>query len=473
MNRDILVHKNTRGLQDGYNAMLDRLKTGAVSLSIELTANGVRYWATAPQPMTLIRLVARRDAVPPGMDVVDPQHGYEVINPDAPHCLYLDIEDERAGRDNDALFRLTLSVMRDMLVNTFGDAIDAAHICIDATNESKLSKHVIYPHVIFKDLRSTRAFMRKVTDRIDADDTYAPLRWPFNEKGERRVYPWVIDTSVYSRFRCFRLPLCRKRKPNSTPLTISVEQSTYVFPSTDTLERVLEATAQWRLHTGIGSQVVRAVEEPPMLSMAAAGRRNPRTSVPITIALDNWTDNVFLRTAWDAIDGQRWWPHNKKAVKVEKPDAISVYLYASADCPAFCPLKCYYMKYVTFRQRNHEPPTLLRWQPDGAPLPEHYHDNNAHVKINICAYELYGVRYLCVDCYCFRGCHRFISNLGWDCKLKDRIPFPHEKQHEQQGQQQTGTAQNSPMGGGQQQPVHNAQPDPQQPQLAEQVELHQ
>jgi hypothetical protein len=463
--RDIVVHKNSKGAQDGYNAMLERIKTGAVALSIEVTASGVRYWATAPNPMTLIRLVARLDPVPPGMDAIDPQHGYEVINPDAPHCLYLDIEDEREGRDNEALLSSSLAVVRETLIATFGDAIDTTFICIDATNDHKLSKHIIYPHVIFNCLRSTRALMDKVTAKIDSDETYASLRWPFDAHGKRRVYPWVLDTSVYSRYRCFRLPLCRKRKVNSTPLTICVEQSTHVFASVDAIDRVLESTCQWRLHNKTDNYIIRAMEQPPMLAMAAAGRKNPRTSIPISISIANWTDNIFLRTAWSAIEGERWWPTNKKTTHTDELGAIVIYVYASPEYPAFCPIKCYYNKYMAFRSRNNVNPTLLRWQPDGAVTPSDCHDGNAHVKINVSAYEFCGIRYLSVNCYCFRGCYRIMRGLGWDCKLKDRISFPQERKNEDNAQQQPSATHNSPVGGSHKEDVSNTKTNPQQPQL--------
>jgi hypothetical protein len=316
---------------------------------------------------------------------------------------------------------------------------------------------------VFDNLLSTRSFMKKVTDRIDADKTYECLRWAFNVKGERRVYPWVIDTSVYSRFRCFRLPLCRKRKANATPLTIMPNESTYKFTSIELIDRVLEATCQWRLHTA-PSQIVRTIAQPApqqVLSMAASGRKNPFTSVPIRISSENFIDNPYLRIAWDAIEGNRWWPHNKKTVLPDNAHGIiSVIIYVDEHTPAFCPMKCYYNKYMAYRARTHMTPTLLRWQPEGAPTSEDCHDHSGHVKINISAYEFASVRYLAVTSYCYRGCYSFLRGLGWNCKLKDRIPFPHETQQKNTPQQSQSAPNHEPVRPKVEQQVHSAKNNP-------------
>lgn len=459
--RDLRVHQNVSGQQSGYHAMLARLAAGAFALSIEVKASGTRYWISAPNPRTLVRLVARLDPPPPGVDRLDPQYGYEVINPDAPICLYLDIEDERPTRDNALLWSKTLAIMSETLCETFGDAINVQHITIDATNENKLSKHVIYPNVVFDNLLSMKSFMLKVTHKIDHVAGWECLQWRNDVKtGKDRVYPWVIDTSVLSRYRCFRLPLCRKRKANSTPLTIDPSNSTYVFPTTDLVDRVLESTCQWRLHIPHSADpIIRSIAQPACanVSMAASGRKNPFTSIPISISSENWTDNIYLKTAWAAIEGERWWARNKKSVRTENNKDITIHIYVDEGVPVFCPLKCYYNKYVAYRRRQHGAPVFLRWQPDGTVALEDCHDGNANVKLTISAYTLVGVDYLSVASYCFRGCYSFLRNLGWNAKLKERIPFPKVKPSEGKSDYAKSATDNNPMQTDIEQYVHAAE----------------
>ena len=427
--------------------MLARLAQGAAALSIEVKASGTRYWITAPSPITLVRLIARLDLPPPNVNSIDPQFGYEVINPDALICLYLDVEDERPDRDNIDLWEHTLAVISETLIETFGDAINVQHICVDASNDSKMSRHIIYPNVVFNNLLSMKSFMAIVTRKIDTIERWACLRWRTDPKTKKdRTYPWVIDTSVYSRYRCFRLPLCRKRKANSTPLQIVPAESTYTFISTDVVGRVLESTCQWRLHAQVGdAPVVRSMTQPEPVSMAASGRKNPRTSIPINLTSENWTDNIYLKTAWAAIEGERWWPRNKKSVRTEPNGQIVIHIFVEEGIPVFCPLKCYYNKYLAFRRKQHTAPTLLRWQPDSRPTPEDCHDGSANVKLTISAYSFAGADKLSIGAYCFRGCRDFIRNLGWDCKLKDGIPFPHEQPNKNKDNQSGAATNNQPV----------------------------
>lgn len=455
----VTVHCNQNGTQDGYKGMLQALKDGHVAMSIEVKASGTRYWATAPNPLSLMRLVGRLDPVPAGMDPVDPQFSYEVINPDAPFCLYLDVEDDRPTRDNNDIFSKTIEILQETLCETFGEDIDTRHICVDACNDGKASRHYIYPAVIFDNLISTKAFMLKVTNKIDADDRWSALRWPYDNEGKLRVYPWVIDTSVLSRFRCFRLAMCRKRKANSTPLSVLAEESTYPLKHADQVLRALEATSQWRLRLSPDANTTIRTIDVPVLAMNASKRKNPNNSIPIHISSIDWTSNVFIQTAWREIEGERWWPNNRKTVKTTDEGRIDILIYASKETPAFCPLKCYYVKRQTDKKNG-------RWQPSGKVEPDHCHDNSGHVRIRISGYVFIGCQFLSVTSYCYRGCYGFLKNLGFNGKLKDFITFPNVPKKEENNQRPATSDQKEPVEGKIEKNMNNTEEAPENPQLS-------
>lgn len=156
------------------------------------------------------------------------RHHYEVIQEGLPCHLYFDLEfnkRENMEKKGDEMVDLFLVVVFDALREKY--QIEANHDCVielDSSTKEKFSRHVILrlPQTAFKDNLHAGAFVAEVCSRINISrETDGKFNNLFVSKGsnsaENQCQPFV-DTAVYSRNRCFRLPLSSKAGKNSVLL---------------------------------------------------------------------------------------------------------------------------------------------------------------------------------------------------------------------------------------------------------------
>ncbi|KAG5558671.1 hypothetical protein RHGRI_008579 [Rhododendron griersonianum] len=156
------------------------------------------------------------------------RHHYEVIQEGLPCHLYFDLEfnkRDNTEKDGDEMVDLLITVVFDALSDKYGIQGDHDWIVeLDSSTEAKFSRHLIIrlQKTAFKDNSHAGAFIAEICSRIN------------NEKGSDRRFEKLfvskdsssadipsqifVDTAVYSRNRCFRLPLSSKAGKNSVLL---------------------------------------------------------------------------------------------------------------------------------------------------------------------------------------------------------------------------------------------------------------
>ncbi|KAI8564889.1 hypothetical protein RHMOL_Rhmol03G0217800 [Rhododendron molle] len=156
------------------------------------------------------------------------RHHYEVIQEGLPCHLYFDLEfnkRDNTKKDGDEMVDLLITVVFDALSDKYGIQGDHDWIVeLDSSTEAKFSRHLIIrlQKTAFKDNSHAGAFIAEICSRIN------------NEKGSDRKFEKLfvskdtssadipsqifVDTAVYSRNRCFRLPLSSKAGKNSVLL---------------------------------------------------------------------------------------------------------------------------------------------------------------------------------------------------------------------------------------------------------------
>lgn len=156
------------------------------------------------------------------------RHHYEVIQEGLPCHLYFDLEfskKENAGKNGDEMVDLLLSVIFDALHEKY--SVEAGHDCVvelDSSTNEKFSRHLIVrlPKVAFKDNSHAGAFVAELCSRIntskESDGRFKNLFVSKESKSDGRECQLFVDTAVYSRNRCFRLPLSSKAGKTSALL---------------------------------------------------------------------------------------------------------------------------------------------------------------------------------------------------------------------------------------------------------------
>ncbi|KAH7853289.1 hypothetical protein Vadar_000944 [Vaccinium darrowii] len=156
------------------------------------------------------------------------RHHYEVIQEGLPCHLYFDLEfnkRDNTAKDGDEMVDLLITVVFDALSDKYSIQGDHDWIVeLDSSTEAKFSRHLIIrlQKTAFKDNSHAGAFVAEICSRIN------------NEKGSDRRFEKLfvskdsssadipcqlfVDTAVYSRNRCFRLPLSSKAGKNSVLL---------------------------------------------------------------------------------------------------------------------------------------------------------------------------------------------------------------------------------------------------------------
>ncbi|CAI9092308.1 OLC1v1027508C1 [Oldenlandia corymbosa var. corymbosa] len=156
------------------------------------------------------------------------RHHYEVIQEGLPCHLYFDLEFDKKinlHKNGDEMVDLLISVVFDVLHEKYG--IEGNLDCIvelDSSNEEKFSRHVIarLPKIAFKDNSHVGAFVLEICSRInksrEKDGRYENLYILKDSGLSESQCQLFVDTAVYSRNRCFRLPLSSKAGKSSVLL---------------------------------------------------------------------------------------------------------------------------------------------------------------------------------------------------------------------------------------------------------------
>ncbi|XP_011076097.1 DNA-directed primase/polymerase protein isoform X2 [Sesamum indicum] len=148
------------------------------------------------------------------------RHHYEVIQEGRPCHLYFDLEFNKKGnidRNGDEMVDLLIVVIFDAFLEKYSILGTEDYIVeLDSSTEEKFSRHLIIrlPKTAFKDNSHAGAFVAEICARIQSyrerDERFEKL---FVSKGSSSAdshCQLFVDTAVYSRNRCFRLPLSSK-----------------------------------------------------------------------------------------------------------------------------------------------------------------------------------------------------------------------------------------------------------------------
>ncbi|GMP24602.1 hypothetical protein CsSME_00001809 [Camellia sinensis var. sinensis] len=153
------------------------------------------------------------------------RHHYEVIQEGLPCHLYFDLEfnkRDNAEKNGDEMVDLLISVVFNVLFDKY--SIQGEHdwiVELDSSTEEKFSRHLIIrlQKTAFKDNSHAGAFVAEVCSRIcsarESDGRLEKLLVSKDSGSAGSPCQLFVDTAVYSRNRCFRLPLSSKAGKNS------------------------------------------------------------------------------------------------------------------------------------------------------------------------------------------------------------------------------------------------------------------
>ncbi|CAM8903414.1 unnamed protein product [Rhodiola kirilowii] len=156
------------------------------------------------------------------------RHHYEVIQEGLPCHLYFDLEfnnkdnhDKNGDEMVDILIKEVLDALRDKYsIHGCDDWI----VELDSSTADKFSRHLIVrvPGAAFKDNIHAGAFVAEICSRInnakDSEDSLQKLFICKDSTSSGTVRQLFVDSAVYSRNRCFRLPLSSKAGKDSVLL---------------------------------------------------------------------------------------------------------------------------------------------------------------------------------------------------------------------------------------------------------------
>ncbi|KAL1531390.1 DNA-directed primase/polymerase protein isoform X4 [Salvia divinorum] len=156
------------------------------------------------------------------------RHHYEVIEEALPCHLYFDLEyntEENADRNGDEMVDLLLIIIFDALLEKYSiQGSEDFVIELDSSTEDKFSRHLIIrlPKTAFKDNSHVGSFVAEICSRIhsyrERDQNYGKLLISKGGNSTDSDFHPFVDTAVYSRNRCFRLPFSSKAGKNSVLL---------------------------------------------------------------------------------------------------------------------------------------------------------------------------------------------------------------------------------------------------------------
>ncbi|XP_057871559.2 uncharacterized protein LOC131077968 isoform X2 [Cryptomeria japonica] len=160
-------------------------------------------------------------------EAMDPKyrHHYEVIQEGSPCHLYFDLEyncTANLNADGVAMVDLLLSVISDAMLDIYSFNFETDWtVELDSSTTEKFSRHLVVhmPNAAFKDNSHVGAFVGEICARIanlrEVDAKFNQLYVLKNNSLSQICSELFVDSAVYSRNRCFRLPLSSKAGKNS------------------------------------------------------------------------------------------------------------------------------------------------------------------------------------------------------------------------------------------------------------------
>lgn len=156
---------------------------------------------------------------------MDPKfrHHYEVIQEGLPCHLYFDLEYNKGlnmDRNEDQMVDLLIAVIFEALREKYNLSGEEDWIVeLDSSTKEKFSRHLLIriPKAAFKDNLHVGAFVAEICSRIHNAKEKDPMFEELfvSKDSEGSPLQLFIDSAVYSRNRCFRLPLSSKAGKNS------------------------------------------------------------------------------------------------------------------------------------------------------------------------------------------------------------------------------------------------------------------
>lgn len=153
------------------------------------------------------------------------RHHYEIIREGSPCHLYFDLEFNRTlnvEANGVAMVDLLLSVISDSMLDIYGLQFETDWtIELDSSTTEKFSRHLIIhvPNAAFKDNSHVGAFVGEICARIarlrEIDTKFKELYILKGDSCAESRSELFLDSAVYTRNRCFRLPLSSKAGKNS------------------------------------------------------------------------------------------------------------------------------------------------------------------------------------------------------------------------------------------------------------------
>ncbi|KAG8381247.1 hypothetical protein BUALT_Bualt06G0102700 [Buddleja alternifolia] len=153
------------------------------------------------------------------------RHHYEVIQEGLPCHLYFDLEfnkRENADRNGDEMVDLLMIVIFDALLEKYSiRGTEDLVVELDSSTQEKFSRHLIIclPRTAFKDNSHAGAFVAEICSRIhcyrERDENFGKLFISKASNSADSHCQLFVDTAVYTRNRCFRLPLSSKAGKSS------------------------------------------------------------------------------------------------------------------------------------------------------------------------------------------------------------------------------------------------------------------
>ncbi|XP_054811765.1 uncharacterized protein LOC129312981 isoform X1 [Prosopis cineraria] len=153
------------------------------------------------------------------------RHHYEVIQEGLPCHIYFDLEFNKRvnpGKNGDDMVDLLILVVLEALNEKYFISGDPEWIVeLDSSTDEKFSRHLIIriPKSAFKDNSHAGAFVFEMCSRVqnarEKDGRFEKLFVKKDSSSDECSSQLFVDTAVYSRNRCFRLPLSSKAGKSS------------------------------------------------------------------------------------------------------------------------------------------------------------------------------------------------------------------------------------------------------------------
>ena len=153
------------------------------------------------------------------------RHHYEVIQVGLPCHLYYDLEFNKkinTGKNADEMVDILISITFKLLNDKYKIQGNQDWVLeLDSSTEEKFSRHVIIhiPNIAFKDNSHVGTFISEVCSRIInlrvSDPQFEKLYIKKDSSSSDNTELLFVDTGVYTRNRCFRLPFSSKAGKNA------------------------------------------------------------------------------------------------------------------------------------------------------------------------------------------------------------------------------------------------------------------